>query len=123
MIRVTDDYVIDVDYMSYAVERDEHRTFIQKSGSRERELPLFKNLAYYSKFSMALAYIAERISKDRLITTGEIPLQDAIRIIQESYREVAEAVKDIAPQEINGMWDEWDKNRNRRNLSSDGEEE
>lgn len=98
MIRVTDDYVVDVDQMGYTVCKDEHRKVYQKNV--DRWVPYFKSVAYYSKFPMALAYIAERIAKDQLSAPIEYTLEEAIITYKQSFEMIENAVRNIVPEEI-----------------------
>jgi hypothetical protein len=76
MIRVNDDYVIEVDALNYVPCRDCHR--VDKKG-----IPVYKSIGYYFSLEQALKGII-RDMNNRTFAENDYSLEQAIEIIQQS---------------------------------------
>ena len=95
MIRINDDWVIDVDQYNYILKKDLHivRTRKNKDGS-EAEEHSYKVAGYFSSLSGALRGFGEEIIRDKL-RDGTHPLCEALQTIRDCTREWNEAVERI----------------------------
>jgi len=96
MIRVNEDWVIDVDDKNYTVMRDEHKISFNKLYNKE--MPQYTNVAYFGKMAHVLPFLAERIAKEKIMKYPEdISLSEAIQEIKDAYQLVADAVENNLP--------------------------
>ena len=96
MIRVTDNYCIDLDTFGYTVMRDEHRMYFDKKSGKDK--PFYTNLAYYGKIEYAVKYVAEQMFRDKISASPtDVPLAEAIKEFQKAYKYVAETVEKNIP--------------------------
>lgn len=95
MIRVTNDYCIDIDAMGYTVEKDEHKMYFDKQANKEK--PYITNLAYFGKLEYAVKYIAERVGKDMVLESGEVTLAEAIELYRKAFKQVTDAMEKKMP--------------------------
>lgn len=99
MIRVVDDYVIAAETHGYSVKIDEHRTKL--SGRYKTPVPSFIMLAYFRDIQSALNYIADDISRKKLMDTErEMTIKEAAEIVKEAYKSVSDAFKKNFPQNV-----------------------
>lgn len=95
MIRINDDWIIDVDEHNYILKRDMHTDRIRKDGKVEH---VYNIKGYFSSPQKALKAFGEEIVRDRL-KASEMGLADAVRTIQDTYEEwrrvVEEAMKGV----------------------------
>ena len=95
MIRINDDWVIDVDEHNYILKRDMHIETVRKDG---RQQHVYKVEGYFSSPQKALKAFGEEIVRDRL-KAAEMGLADAVRTVQDTYEEwrrvVEEAMKGV----------------------------
>lgn len=92
MIRVNDDYVIEVDEMNYTVKKDLHKKAVDKNGE---EYDMYKTLGYFNNLENALSGII----KNRLVTAysdGEITLEEAIERLGDIYYEYTSLFKHVS---------------------------
>lgn len=98
MIRVNQDYVIDVDEWNYTLMYDCHKTKIVKDkDGNESEEPVYKTLGHFNKLESALeGVIKDRVAKK--LKDEDVSLKEAIeeiRKIREIYNELfREVLKD-----------------------------
>lgn len=100
MIRVSNDYVIDVDEMNYVVKRDEHRE--RYDSKSKKHYQSYDPIAYFRTLEQAIYYLAERDAAAE-ISKGEVGLSDAVRIIDRAHQRIAEAVHGAIPHGIKKM--------------------
>ena len=97
MIRINDDWVIDVDQYNYILKKDLHivRTRKNKDGS-EAEEHGYKVAGYFSSLSGALRGFGEEIIRDKLKEPSRTLSEavTAIRECQEEIRRLVELVED-----------------------------
>jgi len=77
MIRVNDDYIIEIDNYNFTAKRDLHQARIKKDGSTEDQ---FKTVGYYGDFSSAIRGII-RDMNIRELSDGVKTLEEALGII------------------------------------------
>ena len=90
MIRISADWVIDVDDRNYTLKRDLHTT-VKSNG---KLVPAYKVVGYFSTVSGALNCLGEEIIRRKLSgsVNGLQELADAIKIAQEEWRELVKHV-------------------------------
>jgi hypothetical protein len=82
--------------MGYTVERDEHRTYFDKTTNKDK--PFFTNLAYFGKIEYAIKYVAERIAKDSVLASPtDVSLREAAELFNKAYKLVADAIEGNFP--------------------------
>ena len=94
MIRVDNDYVINVDNRQYTACFDPHKTSIDKKTGKE--IPVYKELGYYRKLQNAIKRILEHKAKNGLIS-DTYSLSEALTKLQGIYNEF----EDILERAIN----------------------
>lgn len=97
MIRVNEDWVIDVDNYSYALQRDMHRTALIKVEGKEVERPVYKSVGYFATLDQALNRLLDEDFRERF-KDGEHTLEEAIRVT----KECREAWEDLIRRCMNG---------------------
>lgn len=82
MIRVNDDYIIDIDPHNYIPKRDLHRekVSIDKNGEEIR-VPQFDTVGYFGDLAGAVRGIIRDINR-RDLDTGTHDLEEAIKIVR-----------------------------------------
>ena len=92
MIRVNDDWVIDVDDHNYTLKKDLHKTVKVKNG--KTMIPAYKTVGYFSSPAKALDRLGEEIIRDRLSKplNGLGEVADAIREARAEWRELVKTV-------------------------------
>lgn len=103
MIRVNDDWVIDIDEHNYITKRDKHKTTKQKQkNGTMKEVQVFEIEGYHPSLIRALERIGEEILRDRL-RGADMSLTEAVNAIKEctiEWRELVRLVKQTAGEEI-----------------------
>ena len=85
MIRINEDYIIDVDEAQYTLKQDAHKTSIDKRTGAES--PVYYVVGYYRNLENALrGYI--RIQTDKRLKGGEYALREALDVIREEREKV-----------------------------------
>ena len=84
MIRVNDDYVIEVDDMSYTIKQDMHRKQIDKKTNEEKDV--YVSRGYFTSLAGALQRVKELIVANSL-NNGEMSLEQAIMCAVEVNKE------------------------------------
>lgn len=80
MIKLTNDFVIEVIDRNYILERDMHKN--NKKGK-----PIINILGYYSTLPGAIRACADAMSKEEL-QKADFSLKEAVNIITESHRKI-----------------------------------
>lgn len=98
MIRINDDYIIDIDEYNYTVKKDMHciRTRVRKDGTPYEE-DVFETKGFYGSLEKALDRVHEEIIKDKL-KDGAHPLSEALQTIREcteEWRRLCEGVLNV----------------------------
>ena len=92
MIRVNNDYVIEVDPLNFTVKLDGHKkTVNQKTGE---ESDVFYTVGHYTKLSGALSGCL-RDMQARKLMEGEYDLKEAIKVVSDCTNEMLKAFENI----------------------------
>lgn len=91
MIRINDDWVIDVDEHNYILKKDMHTERSRKDGSTEH---VYSTKGYFPSPDKALKSFGEEIIRDRL-KASEMGLPEAVQAIRESIGEWTRTVDRI----------------------------
>jgi hypothetical protein len=83
MIRVNDDYVIEVDNYGYTAKRDTHKTRISKETGQE--VPVYNLVGYYGSLESAIKGILDHIKQTKL-SIGTHSLKEALAICRTETR-------------------------------------
>ena len=92
MIRVNDDWVIEVDDHNYTLKKDLHRT--ELSRDKKKMVPAYAVKSYHPSLRRALERLHEEIIRDRL-READRTLAEACRAIREctdEWRELTEQI-------------------------------
>ncbi len=87
MIRVNDDYVIDVDSMCYTTKIDKHKT--DKKGN-----PVYEVVGYYKDLDGAILAVVKSMNRKEL-SEGVYELKEALEIIQASNEQFETLLKEV----------------------------
>ena len=87
MIRVNDDYVIDVDSMCYTTKIDKHKT--DKKGN-----PVYEVVGYYKVLDGAILAVVKSMNRKEL-SEGVYELKEALEIIQASNEQFETLLKEV----------------------------
>ena len=102
MIRVNDDWVIDVDDHNYVLKKDLHR--LEKSRDKKTMVPAYKTVGYFSSPARALERLGEEIIREKL-KGPEMCLHEAVVAIRECTEEWRELVR-LVNESVGGDQDE-----------------
>ena len=92
MIRINDDWVIDVDAYNYILKRDLHR--MEKSRDKKTMVPAYTTIGYYGSLRKALERLREEIIRERL-RDGLRTLTEALQTIRECNKEWSELIEKV----------------------------
>lgn len=95
MIRINNDWIIDVDEHNYILKRDMHADRIRKDGKVEH---VYNIKGYFSSPDKALKSFGEEIIRDRL-KASEMGLPEAVQAIRECIGEWTQTVRKITSEE------------------------
>ena len=87
MIRVNDDYVIDVDSMCYTTKIDKHKA--DKKGN-----PVYEVVGYYKDLDGAILAVVKSMNRKEL-SEGVYELKEALEIIQASNEQFETLLKEV----------------------------
>lgn len=105
MIRVNDDWIIDVDDHNYILKRDRHRTYQQKQKEGTyKEVPAYETVSYHPTALRALERLGEEIIREKL-KGPEMCLHEAVVAIRECTEEWRELVR-LVNESTGGNQDE-----------------
>ena len=92
MIRVSDDWIIEVEPLCYTLKKDLHKTVKAKDG--KTMVPAYKTIGYFSSPDKALNRLGEEIIRDKLSKPlrglGEVA--EAIREARDEWHELVQLV-------------------------------
>ena len=91
MIRVNEDYIIEIDTYNYIVKMDQHKKgqVKDRSTGEYMEVDVFKTVGYYKDLSWAIKGIISDMNR-RQLSDGLFSLEDAIHIIRENNGRVSD---------------------------------
>ena len=89
MIRVNDNYIVDVDDMNFIAKEDKHKTNTDKNGITKN---VYYTIGYYGTLEGALDGIRRDMIKKSL-AEGEVSLKEAIEVINKANYEFKEILQ------------------------------
>ena len=89
MIRVNNDYIVDVDDMNFIAKEDKHKTSTDKNGITKN---VYYTIGYYGTLEGALDGIRRDMIKKSL-AEGEVSLKEAIEVINKANYEFKEILQ------------------------------
>lgn len=94
MIRVNDDYIIEVDSFNYTVKRDTHKKRVvrDKITLKETEIDLFTNVGYFNDLTGAIKGVIEDMNK-RDLSRRTVTLLEAVEIVLNNNRQVSDLLE------------------------------
>lgn len=95
MIRINENWIVDVDEYNYTLKRDMHktRTIKQKDGSTKEE-EVYNTQGHFSSLDKALNRLGEEMVRERL-KVPEIDLNTAVQAIRECTEEWRQLVEKV----------------------------
>lgn len=96
MIRVNEDYVIEIDSFNYTVKRDLHRTTVKVDPItlKETEVDSYRVVGYFCKLPGAIKGVIEDMNK-RELSSGVHELEEAISIVLENNKKVSDLLERV----------------------------
>ena len=96
MIRVNEDYIIEVDSMSYTLMRDLHRKTKRRdrSSGEEVEVDAFATIGYYSNLRGAIEGAIKDMNA-RELSEGVHELKEALEIVKANNRKFSELLEKV----------------------------
>ena len=94
MIRVNDDYVIEIDAFNYTAKRDLHRTTKKTDliTGEVTEVPSYSSIGYYSGLTEAIKGIIKDMNR-RKLSKKTYSLEEAVKIVLENNKQVSELLQ------------------------------
>ena len=92
MIRINDDWIIDVDQYNYIIKKDMHKMVKARDG--KTMVPGYTTVGYYGSLRRALEALGEEIIRDKL-ASDSLTLAEALQTIRECKAEWDEAVRKV----------------------------
>ena len=96
MVRVNEDYIIDIDSLNYTVKRDTHRKTVRKNKTTglEEEVDLFVTVGYFGNLTEAIkGVIKDTNSRD--LSVGVHTLEEALEIVVANNNRVSELLERV----------------------------
>jgi hypothetical protein len=94
MIRVNEDYIIEIDNLNYTVKRDHHKKTSRKDllTGEYVEADYYSNVGFYENLTSAVKGVIADMNKRRL-RDGVHTLEEAVAIVLENNNKVAELLE------------------------------
>lgn len=92
MIRVNENYIIDIDSYEYTVKRDLHRKRTVKIKGEEVEVDDFATVGHYGSLGSAVKGVIDNMNRCKL-REGIHTLEEAVAIVLENNNKVAELLE------------------------------
>ena len=90
MIRLNNDYFIDVDDMNYTLKRDTHKTYTDKNG---KEINSVEVISYFSSLNNAIIG-ARNYFIGKSLQDGEYSLKEAVNRVEEVNKHFEDMLKE-----------------------------
>ena len=97
MIRVNEDYVIEVDQYNYTVQFDLHKTRYDKK--LDAELPVYKLVGHFTSLLGALQGVFKDMVRSEL-AKRDYALEDAIKIINSERIKFSKLMKEVLKENV-----------------------
>lgn len=96
MVRVNDDYIIDVDSLNYTVKRDAHKTRIVKDKDtlEEKEVETFVTVGYYGDLAGAIKGVIKDTNR-RELSEGVHDLKSALAIVKSNNDSFEKLLREV----------------------------
>ena len=94
MIRVNEDWIIDVDNYNYILKKDLHKKIKQKNNNETVMVDAFETVGYYGVLSGAFEALGNEIIKDKL-ATASCTLAEATGVLKECRDEWKQLVDEV----------------------------
>ena len=98
MIRINDDWIIDIDKYNYTLRRDMHTTRIIKKNGKEVEENVYITVGHYSSLDKALENLGKEIIRYKLMS-AEYDLKTAVEAIRECRNEWQRLTEEVRRSE------------------------
>lgn len=95
MIRINEDWIIDIDKYNYTLRRDMHTTRTVKKNGAEIEEDVYTTVGHYPSLKKALENLGNEIIRYKLMD-GEYTLKTAVEAIRECCDEWEKICKHIS---------------------------
>ena len=94
MIRVNDDYIIEVDSFNYTVKRDTHKKRVVKDKItlKEKEIILYSEVGYFDDLTGAIKSIIDDMNK-RDLSRRTVSLSEAVEIVLKNNCQVSDLLE------------------------------
>ena len=99
MVKVNDDYIIEIDSLNYTVKRDEHKTREEKvKGSDEVKIvPVFTTVGYFYDLATSIQGVIKDMNR-RQLGEGTHTLREAVDIVLNNNEKI-ETLLDMVERE------------------------
>lgn len=94
MIRVNEDWIIDVDNYNYILKKNLHKKVKQKNRKESIMVDAFDTVGYYRTLSGAFEALGKEIIKDKL-STASCTLAEATGVLKECREEWKQLVDEV----------------------------
>lgn len=95
MVRINDDYIIEVDSMNFTLMRDLHRKKkVRNTAGEEYEVDAFSTVGYFSTLSGAIKGAIKDMNV-RKLGEGVHTLKEALEIVLENNRHFSELLESV----------------------------
>ena len=84
MIRINDDWIVDVDQYNYIVKKDMHKMVKARDG--KTMVPGYTTVGYYGSLRRALEALGEEMVRERLVSDS-LTLAEALQTVRECKEE------------------------------------
>ena len=86
MVKVNDDYFIEIDSLNYTVKRDEHKTRAVKVEDNDVKVaPVFTTVGYYGDLATSISGIIKDMTR-RQLGEGTHELHEAVNMVMNNNR-------------------------------------
>jgi hypothetical protein len=94
MVRINDDYVIEIDAFNYTAKRDLHRTTKKTdiATGEVTEVPSYSTIGYYNGLTEAIKGVIKDMNR-RELSKKTYSLEEAVKIVLENNKRVSELLQ------------------------------
>ena len=98
MIRINDDWIIDIDKYNYTLRRDMHTTRTVKKNGEKVEENVYTTVGHYSSIDKALENLGKEVIRYKLMS-AEYDLKTAVEVIRECRDEWQRLTEEVRRSE------------------------
>ncbi len=101
MVKVNDDYIIEVDSLNYTVKRDEHRTREEKvkDSDEVKVVPVFTTVGYYYDLATSIRGVIKDMNR-RQLGEGTYTLREAVDIVLNNNEKIETLLDKVEREEL-----------------------